>query len=100
MIDYTSKMRHLSETMLWREYNQLLAKKNSVYIEKGRIVYYYAMSDDYFDEFQLTEASKIKVPNMSPLEQFLVWLIKGKGVIKFDNSFIVGFPYYSNPISP
>ena len=64
-----------------------------MYIEKGRIVYYYAMSDDYFDEFQLTEASKIKVPNMSPLEQFLVWLIKAKGVIKFDNSFIVGFSY-------
>lgn len=72
MIDYTSKMRHLSETISWSKYNQLLAKKNPVHTEIGKIVYYDAMSDDYFDEFQLTEASKIKVPSMSPLEPFLV----------------------------
>ena len=76
MIDYTSKMRHMSETLPLKEYLQFLErtveKKNSVYIEKGRIAYYDAMGDDYFDEFQLTEASKIKVPSMSSLEPFLV----------------------------
>ena len=69
MIDYTSKMRHMSETISWSLFNQVFTH---CFDEDGRIVYYDAMSDDYFDEFQLTEASKIKVPIMSPLEPFLV----------------------------
>lgn len=76
MINYTSKMRHLSETLPLKEYLRFVdwtvEKKNLVYTEIGKIVYYDAMSDEYFDEFQLTEASKIKVPSMSPLEPFLV----------------------------
>ena len=76
MIDYTSKMRHMSETLPLKEYLRFtdltVEKKNSVYIEKGRIVYYDAMSDVYTGELELCEASRIKVPSMSPLEPFLV----------------------------
>ena len=74
MIDYTSKMRHMSETLSLRDYVLFLAlgDKELVNTEKGKIAYYDARSDDYFDEFQLSEASKIKEPRMSPLEQFLV----------------------------
>ena len=84
MIDYTSKMRHMSESISWSLFNKMFTRR---FDEDGRIAYYDAKKDTYIGELQLTEASKIKVPNTPPLEPLLEWLIKAKGVLEFENSF-------------
>ena len=78
MINYTSKMRHMSESISWSLFNKMFTRR---FDEDGKVVYYDAKKDTYISEFQLTEASKIKVPNAPPLEPLLKWLIKAKGVL-------------------
>lgn len=58
MIDYTSKMRHMSESISLSLFNKMFS---STVKKEGTICYYDATADDYFDEFQITEAAKIHV---------------------------------------
>ena len=58
MIDYTSKMRHMTESISWSLFNKTFSPPAE---QDGTVCYYDATTDDYFDTFQITEAARIQI---------------------------------------
>ena len=58
MIDYTSKMRHMTESISWSLFNKTFSPPAE---QDGTVCYYDATTDDYFDTFQITEAASIQI---------------------------------------